>query len=279
MSRTSTRRLSARLGLHSSSPHLQARNRGVSERRVRGLAADEPRAVPRVDQKKELAKKALEQAFQGKENLFPKLDDQGNDGNGNGSGDRGGGGGGGGGNNGEDWGEVFNMAVRIVLYVFLGIVFLIIWPKFFTGATGMYNKFTNKEIVEAAPTKEDFDEEDFDEFERQAVGQTAVAKTSSKQASVDQEASKSSKPVKRAFPEREAFDTWQFGASKGMDLQDELTEKQITQDTLNDEMTDPTGKFHDEFQAKPRSKHIVLKDTKSMDKSGPYQDYVTSKWK
>ena len=48
------------------------------------FAADEPRAVPKTDQKQELARKALEQAFEGKENLFAKLDDDGNGGGGDG---------------------------------------------------------------------------------------------------------------------------------------------------------------------------------------------------
>ena len=224
----------------------------------------------------ELAKKALEQAFQGKEKEFAKLDDQGNNGSGNGRGDRGGGGGGGGGgNNGEDWGEVFEMAVKIVMYLLLGIVFVIIWPKLFDGATNVYNKMTKKEVVQSKPVKEDFDDEDFDELVRESEAKTTTTTTTTQAASTKTEA----KPVKRAFPEREAFDTWQFGAVKGQDAQDELVEKEIQEQTLQEEMLNPGAGFHDQFQAKPRSKHIVLKDTKTMDKPGPYQDYVTGKWK
>ena len=86
------------------------------------------------------------------------------------------------------------------------------------------------------------------------------------------------KKVKRAFPEREAFDTWQFGAKKGMDAQDELAEMQLQMETVSEEMMSER-KFHDEFNSKPRSKHLVLKDEKGLDKPGPYQDYVTAKWK
>jgi hypothetical protein len=236
------------------------------------MAAEEPRTGAKMNQKKELAKKALEQAFQGKEKEFAKLDDQGNDGNvsGNGSDRGGGGGGGGGGNNEEDWGEVFQLAVKIVMYLLLGIVFVILWPKLFDGATSVYNKVTGKEeVVQSKPVKEDFDDEDFDELARGSTPTTmttTAAKTETE-----------TKPTKRAFPEREAFDTWQFGSAKGQDNADELMEKEIQAETLKEEMLNPT--FHDQFQAKPRSKHIVLKDTKTMDKAGPYQDHVTGKWK
>ena len=71
------------------------------------FAADEPRAVPKTDQKQELARKALEQAFEEGEPLA-KLDDDGN-GGGERNDDRGGGGGGGG----NDEGEVFSLAVKI----------------------------------------------------------------------------------------------------------------------------------------------------------------------
>ena len=255
---------------------------GGGEPGVELFAADEPRAVPRTDQKKELAKKALEQAFQGKENLFAKLDDQGNDGSGNGSGDRGGGGGGGGGNNDEDWGEVFNMAVKIVIYLFIGIVFLVVWPKFFSGASNVYNKLTNKEVVaESGPVKEDFDDADFEELMSAGPGEVVAAAEAPAKTSAGANPTIAKKASKRVFPEREAFDTWQFGASKGLDGEDELRERELQMETVKDEMMDPTGRnsFHDEFNSKPRSKHHVFQDLNPKEKPGPYQEYISNKWK
>ena len=242
------------------------------------FAADEPRAVPKTDQKQELARKALEQAFEGKENLFAKLDDDGNGGGGNGNDDRGGGGGGGGGGNDEGWGEVFSLAVKILMYVFLGVVFLVVWPKFFTGASNVYNRLANKGDAQqekaSAPAKEDFDDDDFEAL----VNAGSLDGADAKQAEEGGRGEEKKKKVKRAFPEREAFDTWQFGAKKGMDAQDELAEMQLQMETVSEEMMSD-GKFHDEFNSKPRSKHLVLKDEKGLDKPGPYQDYVTAKWK
>ncbi|QDZ21397.1 hypothetical protein HOP50_05g39260 [Chloropicon primus] len=246
------------------------------------FAADEPRAVPRTDQKKELAKKALEQAFQGKESIFAKLDDGSGDGGGNGSGDQGGGGGGGGGGNDGGWGEVFNMAVKIAIYLFLGVVFLVVWPKFFTGVSNVYSRATNQEVqADSKPVKEDFDDEDFEALENEgdaaaAGSQTVTGMASTPAAGTQAEAA--TKPAKRVFPEREAFDTWQFGGKKG-DLQDELQEREIQMVAVEEQMLDREGKFRDEFQAKPRSKHVVLKDTIPKEKPGPYQEYVSKKWK
>eukprot|EP00212_Chloropicon_laureae_P007244 CAMPEP_0197494122 /NCGR_PEP_ID=MMETSP1311-20131121/27350_1 /TAXON_ID=464262 /ORGANISM="Genus nov. species nov., Strain RCC856" /LENGTH=182 /DNA_ID=CAMNT_0043039467 /DNA_START=20 /DNA_END=568 /DNA_ORIENTATION=- len=182
------------------------------------------------------------------------------------------------------------MAVKAVIYLFIGIIFLVVWPRLFSGASNMYNKMTGKEQVSqvaSSPAKEDFDESDFEDLAEEASTGATAAAASAKGGEEEGEGGSSTADngarggtkVKRAFPEREAFDTWQFGAAKGMDLQDELAERELQMETVQEEMLDREGKFRDEFNAKPRSKHVILKDTKPMGKPGPYEDYITKKWK